>query len=157
VISSTAKRPLKPTEGESSSVIDYTHSERKLFVRSPPPRRLFRVILYRFCLLVSLLPLLPAQAEVSHRRVPPGLVVAYFGQWSLENDPPFYLKSLVTNGSAALLNQLNYSQSAVKGGRCSIADPKADLNTAYDRQNSVSGTADRAARRFADISINSRS
>jgi chitinase len=77
-----------------------------------------------------------------------GIVVAYFGQWSLENDPPFYLKNLVTNGSAALLNQLNYSQSSVKGGRCSLADPKADLNTAFSRQNSVSGKADGPAAPF---------
>jgi len=73
----------------------------------------------------------------------PALLVAYFGQWSLENDPPFYLKQLVTNGSAARLDQLNYSQASVKGGQCSIADPKADLNQAYGRENSVSGKPDR--------------
>ncbi len=93
------------------------------------------------CLLLALL-LSSLTAQGGRHKEPPTLVVAYFGQWSLANDPPFYLKNLVSNGSAALVNQLNYSQSAVKGGRCSIADPKADLNTAYNRENSVNGKDD---------------
>jgi chitinase len=70
------------------------------------------------------------------------LLVGYFGQWSLDNDPPYYLKQLVTNGSAARLDQLNYSQASVSGGRCSIANPKADLETVYARKNSINGRAD---------------
>jgi chitinase len=72
----------------------------------------------------------------------PSLLVGYFGQWSIDNDPPYYLKQLVTNGSAARLDQLNYSQASVAGGRCSIANPKADLQTFYHRKNSVNATAD---------------
>lgn len=43
--------------------------------------------------------------------------------------PP--VKDLITNGGARLLNQVNYSQVAVTHGRCSIADPDADLGTSY--------------------------
>ena len=78
----------------------------------------------------------------------PSLLVGYFGQWSIDNDPPYYLKQLVTNGSAARLDQLNYSQASVAGGRCSIANPKADLQTFYHRKNSVNATADTPAAPF---------
>ncbi len=99
-------------------------------------------------LLALLAGLLPAHAELPQREVHRALLVGYFGQWSLENDPPFYLKQLVTNGSAGRLDQLNYSQASVKGGRCSIANPKADLKTAFDRENSVSGQRDNPAAPF---------
>ncbi len=106
----------------------------------------------RFSLLLCLLGgLLPAHAGILPRGVhhhPRGLVVGYFGQWSLHNDPPYYVKDLVTNGSAALLDQINYSQASVKDGRCSIADPNADLNTVYTDRNSVSGRPDNPAAPF---------
>ena len=95
--------------------------------------------------------LLPAHAGNSHRGVhhpSRALVVGYFGQWSLHNDPPYYVKDLVTNGSAALLDQINYSQASVKDGQCSIADPNADLNTVYTDRNSVSGRPDNPAAPF---------
>jgi chitinase len=100
-------------------------------------------LLLLFCLWL----LLPNSAGLLHHDGHPALV-GYFGQWSLKNDPPFYLRNLVANGSAAVLNQLNYSQASVKGGRCSVADPNADLNTAYDRQSSVSGKPDNPGARF---------
>jgi chitinase len=96
----------------------------------------------RWMLLAALAMLLPAHARLLHRGAHHPLLVGYFGQWSLANDPPFYLKQMVSNGDAALLDQLNYSQASVKGGRCSIADPEADLNTIYGSQNSVSGKPD---------------
>ena len=93
----------------------------------------------RSCLfLLSLLFLMQAQAGQAHQLQ----LVGYFGQWSIDEDPPYYLKRLVTNGSAARLDQLNYSQASVAGGRCSIANPKADLETVYDRKNSITGMAD---------------
>lgn len=76
------------------------------------------------------------------------LLVGYFGQWSIDSDPPYYLKQLVSNGSAARLDQLNYSQASVAGGRCSIANPTADLKTFYSGNNSISGAADGTASRF---------
>src|SRR5580698_2174637 len=63
------------------------------------------------------------------------LLVGYFPQWGLYYDEPYYVKNLVTNGGAGMLDQINYAQGFVTGGHCSVADPNADLNTAYTSQN----------------------
>ncbi|MBV8113652.1 MAG: hypothetical protein JO300_02855, partial [Silvibacterium sp.] len=76
------------------------------------------------------------------------LLVGYFPQWGLYYDQPFSVKQLVDNGSARLLDQINYAQGFVTGGKCSVADPRADLNTTYTAQNSVSGRADNPASPF---------
>ena len=70
------------------------------------------------------------------------IVVGYFPQWGIYYKQPYYVKTLVTNGSAKRLDQINYSQGSVGGGRCSLADPNADLNTAFTAETSVSGLAD---------------
>ena len=70
------------------------------------------------------------------------LLVGYFPSWGISYPKPYYVKSLVTSGSAARLDQINYSQAAVQGGRCSLANPDADLNTVYTVRNSVSGRRD---------------
>ena len=59
------------------------------------------------------------------------VVVGYFPQWGIYYKQPYYVKALVTNGSAKRLDQINYSQGSVGGGRCSLADPNADLNTTF--------------------------
>lgn len=70
------------------------------------------------------------------------LLVGYFPQWGIYYKQPYYVKTLLTNGSAKRLDQINYSQGSVGGGRCSLADPNADLDTAFTAQTSVSGLAD---------------
>jgi chitinase len=55
---------------------------------------------------------------------------------------PYYVKALIANGSAARLTQINYSQGAVRDGRCSLADANADLNYSYKADQSVDGRAD---------------
>ena len=67
-------------------------------------------------------------------------VVGYFGQWSLYEK--FSVHSLVTSGAAGVLDQINYAQGFVTGGRCSVADPNADLNVSFAAAESVSGRAD---------------
>jgi chitinase len=76
------------------------------------------------------------------------LLVGYFPQWGLYYEQPYSVKQLVDNGSATLLDQINYAQGFVTGGKCSVADPRADLNTAYTAENSVSGRADNPASPF---------
>jgi chitinase len=76
------------------------------------------------------------------------LLVGYFPQWGLYYDQPYSVKQIVNNGNAALLDQINYAQGFVAGGKCSVADPKADLNTTYTAQSSVSGRADDPASPF---------
>lgn len=94
--------------------------------------------------LVFLFPLLARGFGVpgvnGHAKRP--VVVGYFPQWGIYYPQPFYVKTLITNGSAARLDQINYAQGAVSGGRCSLADRNADLNTAFTAATSVNGVAD---------------
>jgi chitinase len=73
------------------------------------------------------------------------VVVGYLPQWGMYATPPWTAKALVTNGTARLLDQIDYSQAAIVNGRCALADPKADVLQAYTAANSVDGTADAAA------------
>ena len=75
-----------------------------------------------------------------------GLLVGYFGQWSVYES--FFVKNLVTSGSAAELDQINYAQGFVTGGHCSVADPNADLHLPFTTENSVDGTADNPESNF---------
>jgi chitinase len=76
------------------------------------------------------------------------LLVGYFPQWGLDYAEPFYVKSLITNGAVQRLDQINYAQASVRGGRCSLADRDADLAARFTRENSVSGKSDGAHSRF---------
>jgi chitinase len=76
---------------------------------------------------------------------PKPLLVGYFPQWGIYNDPPYYVKDLITSGSAPLLDQLNYAQGFIVNARCAVADPNADLNLTYTAINSVDGSADNPA------------
>jgi chitinase len=94
-------------------------------------------------------------AEHPGRRVAPHrhprqhrLMVGYFPQWGLYNDEPYVAKSLVTSGSAARLDQINYAQGSVQGGRCSVADANADLENTFTAEESIDGKADDPASPF---------
>ncbi|MBV8629547.1 MAG: chitinase [Silvibacterium sp.] len=93
---------------------------------------------------------LDGSARLLHRRAVSThpLLVGYFPQWGLYYDEPYSVKQLVDNGSAGLLDQINYAQGFVSAGRCSVADPRADLETTYTAQNSVSGMPDDMASQF---------
>jgi chitinase len=77
---------------------------------------------------------------------PGPILVGYFGQWGVYDH--FFVKNLVTSEASAQLDQIDYSQGAVKGGRCSIADPNADLNLTFTAADSVTGIADNPASAF---------
>jgi len=94
-------------------------------------------------------------AQHSGRRLAPHrhsrphrLMVGYFPQWGLYFDDPYVAKSLVTSGSAARLDQINYAQGSVYGGRCSVADPNADLENTFTAEESIDGKADDPASPF---------
>ena len=70
------------------------------------------------------------------------MLVGYFPQWGIYNDPPYFVKDLITSGSAPLLDQLNYAQGFIVNARCAVADPNADLNLTYTAATSVDGTPD---------------
>jgi chitinase len=86
---------------------------------------------------------LRAQAQT-----PAAKLVGYFPQWALYNQPRYLVKDLVTSGSINMLDQLNYAQGFVTNGRCSIADPNADLNTTFTAAESVTGRADSPKKPF---------
>lgn len=99
----------------------------------------------RFVVL-TLLFLPQTRAAIFHRERP--LVVAYLGQWGLYQNPPLSLHELVRNGGASLLDQIDYANASVVGGRCSVSDPRADLQTTYTSESSVNGIADDPASPF---------
>ena len=72
-------------------------------------------------------------------------LVGYLPQWGIYGTPPWSAQQLVANGTAAMLTQIDYSQAFIVNGRCSVADPNADLGHAYTAQTSVDGTADAPA------------
>lgn len=88
----------------------------------------------------------PAQNPVPHPLHP--ILVGYFPQSGLSFARPFYVKTLIANGAVVRLNQIDYSQGAVRDGRCSLADPDADLRVRFTRQNSVNGKSDGRYSRF---------
>ena len=100
-------------------------------------------LLRSHCMVALLLLLVVPQSRAGklHRPKHPA-VVAYFGQWGLYNNPPSSLGNLVRNGGGEFLDQINYAHASIQGGRCWIADPKADLETAYTDANSVDGSSD---------------
>ncbi len=85
---------------------------------------------------------------VASSTLPPSrpLLVGYFPQWGVYQG--YYVRNLVQSGGAGLLDQINYAQGFVTGGRCSVADPNADLNLAFTAANSADGTADDPALPF---------
>ncbi len=95
-----------------------------------------------------LIPLAHGLLHHSRKHPPHPLLVGYFPQWGLYYDQPYYVKDLLINRGAGLLDQINYAQGFVTSGHCSVADPKADLNTVYTRENSVNGKADAPASPF---------
>jgi chitinase len=57
----------------------------------------------------------------------------------------FYLKDLISQGAATILDQINYSQANIANNRCIVADPVADLTYSFSAGDSVDGTADTPA------------
>ncbi|HEX7157542.1 MAG TPA: glycosyl hydrolase family 18 protein [Edaphobacter sp.] len=76
------------------------------------------------------------------------LLVGYFPQWGIYNDPRYLVKNLLPAGGRPLVDQINYAQGFVTGGHCSVADPNADLNFSFTSAQSVNGVADRPSQRF---------
>jgi chitinase len=81
-------------------------------------------------------------AQVIHTPQTHRMLVGYFPQWGLYGDSPYTVKALVDSRGAAMLDQVNYAQGFVTNGRCSIADPNADINYSFSAENSVTGEPD---------------
>lgn len=96
----------------------------------------------RFLVVLTALMLFASRSLHAEDNKSKPVVVGYFGQWGLYNDPQYTLKDLVATHQAGLLDQINYAQGFVKGGRCSIADRNADLDHTFSASESVDGKAD---------------
>lgn len=72
------------------------------------------------------------------------MLIGYFPQWGLYGEAPYTVKALVDSRGAAMLDQINYAQGFVTNGRCSVADPNADINHPFDAATSVTGKGDAA-------------
>ncbi len=75
-------------------------------------------------------------------------LVGYFPQWGLYDEVPYTVKSLVSAHGPKMLDQVNYAQAFVTNGRCSVADPNADLNYTYTAETSVDGVPDDPGQTF---------
>jgi chitinase len=74
---------------------------------------------------------------------PPGGAknLGYFTQWGVYGRQ-YFVKNIVTSGSAAKLTHINYAFGNVTNGQCTIGDSYADYDMAYTTANSVDGVAD---------------
>jgi chitinase len=68
-------------------------------------------------------------------------VIGYFAEWGVYARQ-YFVKNLVTSGSAAKLTHILYAFGNPSGGQCSIGDSYADYDQAYTAANSVDGVAD---------------
>ncbi len=90
---------------------------------------------------LALLLLLPA-VLFAQKPIPKPILVGYLPQWGLYQTPLWTAKQLDIDGSAALLDQIDYAQGSPADGRCILADPRADVQQPYSAENSVNGVAD---------------
>lgn len=68
-------------------------------------------------------------------------VVGYFAEWGVY-DRKYFVKNIVTSGSAEKLTHILYSFANTTGGKCTLGDPYADYQQTYTAENSVDGVAD---------------
>jgi chitinase len=113
---------------------------------SPAHRRIPRLCLVLLALVSGVLPASAAPTSPTAPTVPTAsthpLLIGYFPQWGLYDQPQYTVKNLLTAHGAAMLDQVNYAQGFVTNGRCSVADPNADLDYTFPAAQSVDGVAD---------------
>jgi chitinase len=68
-------------------------------------------------------------------------VVGYFAEWGVYARQ-YFVKNIVTSGSASKLTHILYAFGNTSNGQCSIGDSYADYDMAYTTANSVDGVAD---------------
>jgi len=108
-----------------------------------------RALLFRLTLCLSLALSASSVLLGQKQPFPHPTLVGYFPQWALYDEEPYLVKNLISpGGKAPLVDQVNYAQGFVTNGRCSVADPNADLNFTFTAQQSVNGIADSPSRPF---------
>jgi chitinase len=69
-------------------------------------------------------------------------VAGYFPQWGIYDASPYYVKNIVTSGSASSLTHVIYAFATITNNQCASADPNADYQAVFTGADSVSGEAD---------------
>ncbi len=101
--------------------------------------RMLTAILFFFTAIVFA-PKLPVEAQVTGNDGNPMKIVGYFPRYGIYSS--FFVKNLVTNGSAQLLTHINYAFTNVVNNRCVSFDTYADYQAPVSAQNAVNGVAD---------------
>src|SRR5579864_7605137 len=68
------------------------------------------------------------------------VIVGYFPEWGPSSQ--YYVKNVITSGSAPMLTIIGYVFANVVNNKCGIADANADYDQRYTAANSVDGTDD---------------
>jgi chitinase len=79
-------------------------------------------------------------ASAADQSKPEMKIVGYFPQWGIYSN--FFLKNVVTSGSAPLLTHLDYAFADVVSNRCQSFDPWADYQFPFPANESVNGRED---------------
>jgi chitinase len=70
-------------------------------------------------------------------------IVGYFTNWEIYNEAhPYFVKNIVTTGSARRLTHINYAFANVADNVCSLTDTWADIERPASAEESVDGVAD---------------
>jgi chitinase len=72
-------------------------------------------------------------------------VAGYFPQWGIYDTSPYYVKNIVTSGSAPQLTHVIYAFATITNNRCASSDTYADYQNAFTASEAVSGQADSGA------------
>jgi chitinase len=70
----------------------------------------------------------------------PMKIVGYFPRWGMYSS--YFVKNVVTSGSAAVLTHLDYAFTNVVNNRCVSFDPYADYQAVFPAEHAVNGQAD---------------
>jgi chitinase len=70
----------------------------------------------------------------------PMKIVGYFPRWGMYSS--YFVKNLITSGSAPLLTHIDYAFTNVVNNKCVSFDPNADYQATFTAANAVNGQAD---------------
>jgi chitinase len=101
--------------------------------------RRLSALLCLFCLL-WLVPTISFAPQLLAQQTTPMKIVGYFPRYGLYSN--FFVKNLITSGSAPLLTHLDYAFANVVNNKCVSFDTYADYQAQISAKNAVSGVAD---------------
>jgi chitinase len=102
--------------------------------------RKLSAILCFFTAIVFAPKLLAQQAATENGATNPMKIVGYFPRWGMYSN--YFVKNVVTSGSASLLTHLDYAFTNVVNNRCVSFDPYADYQATFTAAHAVNGQAD---------------